>query len=204
MKNKVIFYKQAFFLITRVDSNYLHINKIRDDGFVLSLSQKLPKNAQYKIIENVKRRIKIELPFENVSDYKYQQAISDAKRAIYNILTNKNTESNKAYLRHLAMRSVMLPNKGEFRTLATFCKDIGLKKPEKLYEFIANTIMSDFKQRASLITDLSNKGLKQVISNYMTYWDCWYGYNPALNKALRVDYRLHIKEYKARLAKNLI
>lgn len=197
-KNDVIFYKKAFFLVTKTDKNYAHINMIRSDGIVLSLSQKILKSTNVRKIEGAKRRIKIELPFADVNDFRYKEFIKDAKRTLYNILTNKDVEKNKKYLRHLAMRSCTIQTKQGFHTLSTFCRFIGLKKPEQLYKFLAESILEDQKQREDLLEVISDKALNRVISNYMTFWECWHGHHVGLDSALETDFALYMDEFKRR------
>jgi hypothetical protein len=197
-KNDVIFYKRAFFLITKVDVENAHINKIRDDGLVLSLAQKIPLTTKVQKIEGAKRKIVVLLPVASVNEYKYENMISEARRCVYNILTDKERDKNMGYLRHLAFRSCMLRQKGGFRDLAYFSKRIGLKVPDKLYEYLANTITSDIKARKGLIKDLSDKALNNVLSNYLTFWECWYGVHPQLDKALKADFKLHMGEMNER------
>jgi hypothetical protein len=200
-KNDVVIYGKGIFLVTKVDKEYAYINKIRGDGLVMGLSQKIDKNLKVKKIEGARRMVKVDLPFKNINSIKYEDMISDAKKCVYRILTSKDTrevDSNKSYLKHLAFRSCMLPFGGQFKTLEDFSYRIGLKVTDKLYEFLAETIASDQIARSNNCTALSDRALSRVISNYQTHWASWYGFNKKLNEVLEKDYAIYNLEFVRR------
>ena len=201
-KGDVVVYREAFFLVTKTDKDYAHINKINKDGLVLALSQKMDRNKNLKIIKGCKKRIKIEIPFADVNDLKYQTMVRQAKGAVYKILTCKDKttlETQKKYLAVLAMQSCKISHNGVHYDLHTFAQNIKLKVATKLYDFIADRILMDIKERSASLDCLSDKALNYIISNYMTYWNCWHGFSKKLDKALAKDFRMHMDEYRARL-----
>lgn len=197
-KGDVIVYKRDFFLVTKVEKDLVSINKINHDGFVLKLSQKIPKDTKCKIIKGAKKKIKIELPFHSVNDFKYKNFVQDAKKCLYNVLTKKDVDKNKNILVFCSFRACQLNINGSYYDIATFAKNIGLKKPEKLFETMATTITYDIDKREKTLPALSDRGLNKVISNYMTFWKCYHGFNKKLDEALEKDFAMHMRELKRR------
>ena len=194
----VVFYKKAFFLVSKTSKEHAFINLIRTDGVVDERSQKISKKSKVSLIKNAKKKIKIEIPFKTVNNFKYNSMVEDAKKCVYEILVNKD-EKSLNYLLHLATMSCKTPVDGKFNTLENFAANIKLKKPQKLYQMIARRMMENYDSREnSLVMDMADKTLSKIISDYMTFWDCFHGFDKELDEALEKDFAMHMAEFRRR------